>query len=164
MTKFVLLCVWFCSIFPLAFFLCSLSLGLKYYLDRFSLMRTWQRVPHFGARVARTSYAIFFPLIVVAMVVMGTVYWSGFPFDNICPVGDDSGEYRHCFQDFRHVVWTHEYLDPNQNTTEQMYKIASTIICCIVGGKLSWQWIYGYKVLFTSVYRVSIDQAASVEL
>ncbi|CAJ1969146.1 unnamed protein product [Cylindrotheca closterium] len=151
--KFVLLCVWFCSIFPAAFFLCSISLGLKYYLDRFSLMRTWQRAPHFGTRVARASHAFFFPLIVVAMVVMGTVYWNGFPYDNICPANVEKGKYKYCYQDFRHAVRAHEYMDASQRTTERIFELASTIIFLIVSVKMIWQVLSGYKALYSSVYQ-----------
>lgn len=48
MLKIMFLCLWYSAIFPGAFFLCSFSLLIKYYVDRFSLMRTWKRAPQLG--------------------------------------------------------------------------------------------------------------------
>lgn len=126
---------------------------MKYYLDRFSLMRTWQRAPHFGTRVARASHAFFFPLVVVAMVVMGTVYWSGFPYDNICPVDGKVGEYEYCYQDFRHAIMAHEYMDERQHITERVFEVASTIIIIVVAAKMLWQFLNGYRALYSGVYK-----------
>lgn len=118
-------------------------------------MRTWQRAPHFGTMVARASHAYFFPWIVVAMVVMGTVYWSGFPFDNVCPVDGEDGEYKYCYQEFRHAILAHEYPNENQHVIERIFEVASSIIIIIVSIKVLWQFISGYRALFSSVYKVS---------
>jgi amino acid transporter len=88
MTKLLFLTVWYCSIYPAAFFMCSLSLLIKYFVDRFSLMRTWKRAPQLGTRVSKFSRRYFFSLACVAMAIMSSFYWSGFPFDNICENGD----------------------------------------------------------------------------
>lgn len=155
MTMFLLLCVWYCSLFPAAFFLCSISLGLKYYLDRFSLMRTWKRAPHYGTRVARTSHQYFFPLMVVAMTVMGTLYWSGFPYDNICPAVDDSsGEYRYCYENFHNTAPSHEWMTGNQQMIEKAFEAASYLIIVAVLCKFLWDMINSSRALFASVYKV----------
>ena len=54
-------------------------------MDRFSLMRTWKRAPQLGTRVSKFSRQYFFSLACVAMAIICSFYWSGFPFDNICP-------------------------------------------------------------------------------
>jgi hypothetical protein len=91
-TKLLFLCVWYCSIFPGSFFLCSFALFIKYFVDRFSLMRTWKRPPQLGTSISKFSRRYFFSLAVVAMAIMSSFYWSGFPFDNLCeleePVDD----------------------------------------------------------------------------
>lgn len=87
-TKILFLCVWYCSIFPGAFFLCSFALFIKYFVDRFSLMRTWKRPPKLGASVSSFSRRYFFSLAVVAMAIMSSFYWSGFPYDNLCEVDE----------------------------------------------------------------------------
>ena len=47
-------------------------------------MRTWKRPPQLGTDVSQFSRSYFFSLACVAMVIMSSFYWSGFPFDNIC--------------------------------------------------------------------------------
>ena len=84
MTKILFLCLWYCSIYPGGFFMCAFALGVNYYTDRFSLMRTWKRPPALGTRISRFSRRYFFSLACVAMAVMSSAYWSGFPFDNLC--------------------------------------------------------------------------------
>jgi len=84
MTKILFLALWYCAIFPAAFFLCSLALFINYYTDRFSLMRTWKRAPHLGTSVSKFSRRYFFSLACVAMAVISSYYWSGFPYDNLC--------------------------------------------------------------------------------
>ena len=138
--------------------MCSIALGLKYYVDRYSLMRTWSRAPHFGTMVANASNAFFFPWIVVAMAAMGTVYWSGFPYDNICPVDGENGRYKYCYQDFRHAVMLHEYRDESQHLTERIFEVASTMIIIIVSIRVLWQLISGYKALLSGVYKVNATQ------
>ncbi|KAL3940561.1 MAG: hypothetical protein SGBAC_004917 [Bacillariaceae sp.] len=121
MTKILFLCVWYCSIFPGAYWMCAVSLFLKYYVDKFSLLRSWERAPHFGNAIAWISHGIFFPLALVATAIMSSYYWAGFPYDNLCPVGsledaayggvsftvdgkvedfNDAFEYEYCRQNF----------------------------------------------------------------
>jgi amino acid transporter len=65
--------------------MCSFALLVKYFVDRFSLMRTWKRAPQLGPGVSTFSRRYFFSLACVAMAIISSFYWSGFPFDNICP-------------------------------------------------------------------------------
>lgn len=85
MTKILFLAVWYCSIFPGAFFLCSLSLLIKYLVDRFCLMRSWKRAPQLGTTISKFSRQYFFSFTIGVMAVISSFYWSGFPFDSICP-------------------------------------------------------------------------------
>jgi hypothetical protein len=64
--------------------MCSFALFLNYFLDRFSLMRTWKRQGHLGPNISKFSRRYFFSLALVAMAILSSYYWSGFPFDNIC--------------------------------------------------------------------------------
>jgi len=43
MIKFLFMTLWYCSIYPAAFFLGFISLMMTYFVDRFSLMRSWAR-------------------------------------------------------------------------------------------------------------------------
>jgi hypothetical protein len=84
MTKILFLCLWYCSIFPVSFFLCAFSLGIKYYVDKFCLMRTWKKAPQLGTKISSFSRRYFFTLAIAVMAIISSYYWSGFPFDNLC--------------------------------------------------------------------------------
>ena len=49
-------------------------------------MRAWKRTPQLGGGIAKVSRQYFFSLAIVAMAVISSAYWSGFPFDNLCLV------------------------------------------------------------------------------
>jgi hypothetical protein len=86
MTKLLFLCLWYCAIYPGAFFMCSLSLLINYFSDRFSLMRSWKRPPNLGEQISEFSRKYFFSTAVVVMAIVSSYYWASFPFDNICPI------------------------------------------------------------------------------
>lgn len=129
MTKILFLALWYCSIFPGALFFCSFGLGVIYFVDGFCLMRTWKRLPHLGTSISQFSRRYFFSISLVAMAVVSSYYWTGFPFDNLCqndnpvstvyPVGTynlkradgrnvtsdvvidtDTASFRYCLQDY----------------------------------------------------------------
>ncbi|GKY91514.1 hypothetical protein MPSEU_000123600 [Mayamaea pseudoterrestris] len=87
MTKILFLALWYCSIYPAALFMCSATLLIAYYVDKFALMRIWKRQPHLGATISEFSRHYFFSLAIVAMAIASSYYWSAFPFDNICEAG-----------------------------------------------------------------------------
>jgi hypothetical protein len=84
MTKILFLCLWYCSIFPGSFFLCAFSLGIKYHVDKFCLMRSWKKAPQLGTKISRFSRRYFFTIAIAVMAIISSYYWSGFPYDNIC--------------------------------------------------------------------------------
>jgi len=90
MTKILFLALWYCSIYPAALFLCSVALLINYYTDRFSLMRTWKRIPHLGPGISLFSRHYFFPLAATAMAVLSSYFWASFPFDNLCEMGNET--------------------------------------------------------------------------
>jgi hypothetical protein len=126
MTKILFLALWYCAIYPGALFMCSFALLINYFVDRFSLMRTWKRAPQLGTQISEFSRRYFFSLAIVAMAVLSSYYWSAFPFDNLCsnevsqapsfsgswlvsPSGgeaveltldEDDASFRYCLQDF----------------------------------------------------------------
>ncbi len=84
MTKILFLSVFYCSIFPMSFFLCTISLTAKYYVDRFALMRSWKRAPAIGTTISVISRKYFLSMAVALMAIFSSYYWTGFPFDNLC--------------------------------------------------------------------------------
>lgn len=111
--QILFLCVWYCSIFPGSFFLCSFALLIKYFVDKFSLMRTWKRPPQLGTRVSAFSRRYFFSLACVAMSIISSFYWSGFPYDNICELDDPTSAYEGSYT----VVALDESIHMNGTTT-----------------------------------------------
>lgn len=66
--------------------MCSFALFINYFVDRFSLMRTWKRAPQLGSNISKFSRQYFFSLAFVAMAFMSSYYWASFPYDNLCVV------------------------------------------------------------------------------
>jgi amino acid transporter len=66
-----------------------MALFINYFTDRFSLMRSWKRSPHLGSEIARTSRKVVYALAIVMMAVVASLFWSGFPFDNLCSSGEE---------------------------------------------------------------------------
>jgi hypothetical protein len=90
MTKILFLALWYCAIYPGALLMCSFALFINYFMDRFALMRTWKRPPKLGAKISEFSRRYFFSLAILAMAVLSSYYWAGFPFDNLCLIDDDA--------------------------------------------------------------------------
>jgi len=84
MTKILFLCLWYCAIYPGAFFMCAFALFINYFVDRFSLMRTWSRQPQLGTPISEVSRKYFFSLAILAMAIISSYFWASFPFDNLC--------------------------------------------------------------------------------
>jgi len=85
MTKILFLCMFYSSIFPFSFFMCAISLTLKYWVDKWNLMRTWKRAPALGPVITKMSRQYMYLIAVGFMAFSSSYYWSGFSFDNLCP-------------------------------------------------------------------------------
>lgn len=83
MTKTFFLCLIFSNIFPASYFLCSISLLITYFFDKYSLFRTWSSHVQYGTKLAKASRH-FYVICIVAHAIMTTYWWTGFPFDNVC--------------------------------------------------------------------------------
>lgn len=84
MTKILFLTFYYCAIYPSVFFLCSVTLFINYYVDKFSLMRTWKPAPMLGPYIANFSRVYFMTTAIAALAVASSYLFSGFPFDNLC--------------------------------------------------------------------------------
>jgi len=84
MIKFLFMTLWYCSVYPGVFFLGSLALIITYFVDRFSLMRSWSRSAQVGAEIADFARNLFIPCAICLMSVVSAYFWSGFPYDNLC--------------------------------------------------------------------------------
>jgi hypothetical protein len=90
MTKILFLALWYCAIYPGALLMCASALFINYFVDRFALMRTWKRAPKLGAKISEFGRRYFFSIAILAMAVLSSYYWAGFPFDNLCVIEDTS--------------------------------------------------------------------------
>mmetsp|Transcript_36061 Transcript_36061/g.78980 ORF Transcript_36061/g.78980 Transcript_36061/m.78980 type:complete len:445 (-) Transcript_36061:1655-2989(-) len=88
MTKLLFLALWYCSIYPMSLFLCAAATFINFFSDRFSLMRTWKPAPKLGNRISRMSRKYFSPTAVIAMAVISSYSWTGFPYDNLCETNE----------------------------------------------------------------------------
>eukprot|EP00592_Proboscia_alata_P021321 CAMPEP_0194418704 /NCGR_PEP_ID=MMETSP0176-20130528/17880_1 /TAXON_ID=216777 /ORGANISM="Proboscia alata, Strain PI-D3" /LENGTH=266 /DNA_ID=CAMNT_0039225345 /DNA_START=31 /DNA_END=831 /DNA_ORIENTATION=+ len=50
-------------------------------------MRTWKRAPKIGKEVSEFSRKYFLTTAVIALAVVSSYFWSGFPYDNLCDDG-----------------------------------------------------------------------------
>ena len=88
--KFVFLMLWYSAIFPGGWVMGSVALFLIYFVDRFSIMRTWRRAPQIGPEIATFVRHYVTPATIVFGFIVSSYLWSGFPYDNICV--DDTSE------------------------------------------------------------------------
>jgi len=84
MTKIVFHGFYYCTLFPAAFFMSSAALFVNYYVDKFSVMRTWAKTPKAGVAIGKINVLFILPLSVLAMALLSSYWWSGFPYDNLC--------------------------------------------------------------------------------
>lgn len=95
--KYLFLIIWFSVIYPQGFFLGSMGLFVMYFSDRFSLMRSWARTPQLGSQISDFARNYFNPLAILFFCIIAAYTWSGFPFDDLCPVEDLSAVNRDYF-------------------------------------------------------------------
>ena len=92
LVKFLYLMLWYCVIYPPAFFMGFCALMIVYFTDRFSLMRSWERTPQLGTQISDFARNYFIPAAIALMAAMSAYAWSGFPYDNLC---EDEGAFIH---------------------------------------------------------------------
>ena len=129
MTKILFLTLWYCSVYPAAWFLCSVTLLVNYFTDRYSLMRTWKRPPQLGTSVSKVSRRYFFNMAIIAMATMSSFFWSGFPYDNLCLDADETGaaELDDAFVGDFHIKF--RGFDPTADLHEQhLHSVNATVV------------------------------------
>jgi hypothetical protein len=84
MVKLLFLALWYCSLYPSVLIMCAIALFVNYYVDRFSLMRSWKPAPKLGRSISRFTRRIIFPIMLVFMAFVASTSWADFPYDNLC--------------------------------------------------------------------------------
>lgn len=90
-TKLLFLTFYYCTIFPLGFFYASVILFVYYWIDKFSVLRTWRQGPKINADISLFS-TYFLWLTVLAYAVVAAYMYSSFPFDDACVTDEDIPE------------------------------------------------------------------------
>ena len=88
MMKTCFLCFFFSTLYPQAFGLTALLLFIHYQADKYCLLRNWARAPSFGSQIAKRNRSFTVPLLLVTFATMNAFFWSGFPYDDLCPSND----------------------------------------------------------------------------
>jgi hypothetical protein len=84
MTNVLFLTFFYALLFPAGFFWASGTLGVRYWVDKFCLLRNWAPAPSIGTPIADLSRIYFFPAAVVAYAIMSSYNFASFPYDNAC--------------------------------------------------------------------------------
>jgi len=83
MTRVLFLTVFYSQVFPAAFFFAAAILTESYWLDKFSILRSWKQGPNIGTKISIFSNFFFLAILLVYSVVMSYTY-AQMPFDNAC--------------------------------------------------------------------------------
>mmetsp|Transcript_7835 Transcript_7835/g.11793 ORF Transcript_7835/g.11793 Transcript_7835/m.11793 type:complete len:1121 (+) Transcript_7835:93-3455(+) len=87
MTKLVFLAIWYCPLYPGVLFMCAAALFINFFVDRFSLMRSWKPSPKLGRSMSTFTRDFVFPIIVITMAFVAVRSWSYFTYDHLCSDG-----------------------------------------------------------------------------
>eukprot|EP00804_Cyclotella_cryptica_P013338 CCRYP_005119-RB/>CCRYP_005119-RB protein AED:0.07 eAED:0.07 QI:209/1/1/1/0.77/0.7/10/1560/999 len=88
-TKILLLAVFYSPFMPLIYFLCALILFIQYWMDKFLLLRSWQKAPLVGPETARFSRMYFTTAAVVLGAISSAYAYFHSPFTQLCDCTDD---------------------------------------------------------------------------
>jgi len=86
-TKVLLLTVFYCVVYPMAFFFASVIFSIYYWVDKFLILRSWKQGPKIGTAVCNLSI-LFFKICLFAYAMMASYIYYQFPYDNACPSDD----------------------------------------------------------------------------
>lgn len=88
LTKIVFLSVWYCPLYPAVLFMAALALWVNYFMDRFSIMRTWKPQPKLGQCISLYTERFVFPATILVMSFIALWSWEHFRFDHLCETED----------------------------------------------------------------------------
>lgn len=91
-TRIFFFTLFYSSLFPVGFFFAAVIFFMAYWLDKFSILRSYEQGPKVGTTVSKMSN-LFLLLCLGIYVIMTSFNFLQFPFDNACDTGnsvDDS--------------------------------------------------------------------------
>ena len=92
-TRILFFALFYSTLFPAGFFFASAVFIMSYWLDKFSILRSWSQGPKIGTKVSKISNNMFL-LCLATYAIMSSYNFARFPFDNACAGEDiDNGYY-----------------------------------------------------------------------
>jgi len=147
MTKTLFLSLFWCALYPQGLFITALAYSICYFLDKYCLLRSWSTPAALDDDLTKKSRA-HIALALYAHVVMTMVFYSGWPFDNTCPVIPhvhlDNKVYK-VAQEALNVTMDYIYEECAQNPIGKFGTILG-------GGSTVEQYMYGHQKHAVSLY------------
>jgi hypothetical protein len=88
LTKVLLLCIFFSPFYPFIYFLGAATLFIQYWMDKFLLLRAWQKAPNVGSDTAQFSRRFFSTAAIVIGAIGGGYAYARSPFTLLCSCTD----------------------------------------------------------------------------
>lgn len=83
-TKVLLLCTFYSAVYPLIYFLGAAILFGQYWMDKFLLLRSWQKQPKIGVKTAEFSRTYFNTAAILLGAISSAYVYARSPFTNLC--------------------------------------------------------------------------------
>jgi hypothetical protein len=98
MTKLIFLAIWYCPLYPGVLFMSSVALFINFFIDRFSLMRSWKPSSKLGRSLSTFTRDFTFPILVITMAFAAVRSWSFFTYDHLCSDGSSTVGQSHTYE------------------------------------------------------------------
>eukprot|EP01082_Thalassiosira_pseudonana_P015471 g13944.t1.1.5e17418c g13944 g13944.t1 contig9:789813-792639(-) len=89
-TKILLVAIFYSPFYPLIYFLSATILFIQYWVDKFLLLRSWQKAPFIGTETARFSRVYFTTAAVVLGAISSAFAYAQSPFTFLCSCDENS--------------------------------------------------------------------------
>lgn len=84
--------LFYSAIYPMGYFFAFAIFTVKYWLDKFCILRSWGQGPKIGTSVAKISN-VFYLLALICFAIQTFYSYAMFPYDNACHVDTSDGSY-----------------------------------------------------------------------
>jgi hypothetical protein len=161
MTKTLFLSLFWSALYPQGLFITALAYAICYTLDKYCLLRSWSTPSALDDDLTKKSRA-YIAFALYAHVVMTMVFYSGWPFDNTCPVIPHQHLPKEVFKVARETLnVTHDYV--YEECAQNPMGHFGTILA---GGDATQAYMYGHQkhaikmystiVMFMTVFLIGV--------
>ncbi|KAL7535279.1 hypothetical protein ACHAXR_006394 [Thalassiosira sp. AJA248-18] len=88
-TKVLLLCTFYSAFYPLIYFLGAAILFFQYWMDKFLLLRSWQKAPNTGQEISSFSRIYFNTAAILLGAISSGYAYARSPFTFLCSCADN---------------------------------------------------------------------------